>query len=161
MTGKKFPPEEAFGEFFWGYNSMIGRRLPCASPFLDWFWLFLSSNVDSSAFGVNHSRGKHRWRKGTHVEKYARRFTQLGSSFPHSIWLKAPEKWLQFLCIRWYLSPLNSFPNSSNILSTSEDRKSVNPRRTDVWNYQCKSSILSVNNEKFEKVWKLHWFEED
>ena len=62
-------------------------------------------------------------RNGTQVEKYASLLTQLGMSFPQSMCAKAPEKWLQFLCMRWYRSPRNSLPSSSKILSTSPELK--------------------------------------
>lgn len=39
----------------------------------------------------------------------------------------AEEKWLQFLCMRWYALPLYSFPSSSMIRSTSSSVKSVLP----------------------------------
>lgn len=40
----------------------------------------------------------------------------------------AEEKWLQFLCMRWYALPLYSFPSSSMIRSMSSSVKSVLPR---------------------------------
>jgi hypothetical protein len=43
---------------------------------------------------------------------------------------RAEEKWLQFLCIRWYALPLYSFPSSSTIFSMSSSRKSVLPKTT-------------------------------
>lgn len=66
--------------------------------------------------------GRHLWRNGTHDENCANLLTQLGISDPQRIWVKAEEKWLQLLFIRWYLSPLNWFPisstgNSKNSLS--------------------------------------------
>lgn len=44
---------------------------------------------------------------------------------------KWSEKWLQFLCSRWYLSPLNSLPISFTICLTSSRVKSVWPIRRD------------------------------
>lgn len=79
------------------------------------------------ALGVNHSFGKQRCRKGTQELKWAKRFTQLGISWPQRICVSAPEKWLQLLFIRWYRSPRNWFPSSSTIRRTSSSVKSVQP----------------------------------
>lgn len=63
---------------------------------------------------------------------------------------RAAEKWLQFLCIRWYAFPLYSFPSSSIILSTSSSVKSVVPKAMD---------SLVKNRTHNRKCGKIHWRE--
>lgn len=58
---------------------------------------------------------------------------------------RAAEKWLQFLCIRWYALPLYSLPSSSMILSTSSSVKSVVPKAMD---------SLVKNKTQHKKTWK-------